>query len=208
MAPAVTPWNYINNPSIRLFQYRKSTGQVLDIHQYFLNLSAANAHQKADWLKEYQASEAYGILDVTPESMHKVVSSFSNSASKNFDKYFIYNSASYDTKEKCNMTCRRRHICSLQHVDYDDYRSCVKKSKIKTPGVASLQSEIVVIEGDDDLDKSHHPHHKRPVPHFMHWVIIGLVVLVVVLFFALAITCLFCRRRSTMMVYRGYVILE
>ena len=52
LAPAVTPWETTlagviggagNNPSIRLVEYDRHTGAALNVHQYYLNLTQANA---------------------------------------------------------------------------------------------------------------------------------------------------------------------
>ena len=53
LAPSVTPWETTlpgviggtgNNPSVRLIKYHRRTGQVQNIHQYYLNLTAANVN--------------------------------------------------------------------------------------------------------------------------------------------------------------------
>ena len=51
LSPAVTPWKSTlpgvgyNNPSLRLYKYDKTTSQVLDYYQYYLNLTEANSKQ-------------------------------------------------------------------------------------------------------------------------------------------------------------------
>ena len=51
LSPAVTPWKSTlpgvgyNNPSLRLYKYDKTTSQVLDYYEYYLNLTEANSIQ-------------------------------------------------------------------------------------------------------------------------------------------------------------------
>ena len=48
LSPAVTPWKSTlpgvgyNNPSIRLYAYNRSSLDILDYSQYYLNLTKAN----------------------------------------------------------------------------------------------------------------------------------------------------------------------
>nr|XP_006821102.1 PREDICTED: acid sphingomyelinase-like phosphodiesterase 3b-like [Saccoglossus kowalevskii] len=82
LTPAVTPWNTTlsgvgpNNPGIRLFEYDRDTWQILDIKQYYQDLSETGASNDPIWKLEYSAKEVYGIPDVTTSSLQQLTESF------------------------------------------------------------------------------------------------------------------------------------
>ncbi|XP_002733390.1 acid sphingomyelinase-like phosphodiesterase 3b [Saccoglossus kowalevskii] len=136
LAPAVVPWRnkYVynaefgaNNPAVRLFKYQRSTGKLLDIMQYIMNLSEANQNNSPEWVLEYTATEAYSIDDVTTESLHELAESFKPENSENFEKYNLYCSASYDVTP-CDETCKQMQMCAITNIRVSDYDACMEST--------------------------------------------------------------------------------
>ncbi|XP_070571497.1 acid sphingomyelinase-like phosphodiesterase 3b [Ptychodera flava] len=144
LAPAVTPWNTTlsgvgpNNPGIRLLEFDRDTWEILDIKQYYLNLSKTESSSEPEWILEYSAAEEYNIPDVTTESLQKLVDSFGDKESDNFQKYYLYNSVSYD-QGKCDDQCKTEQICAITKVDFEDYSTCLAEGAVDgvNPLVAS-----------------------------------------------------------------------
>ncbi|TEA36206.1 hypothetical protein DBR06_SOUSAS7510051 [Sousa chinensis] len=72
VAPAVTPVKSVlekqtNNPGVRLFQYDPRDYKLLDVLQYYLNLTDANLKGKSNWKLEYTLTQAYDIEDLQPK---------------------------------------------------------------------------------------------------------------------------------------------
>ncbi|XP_053560759.1 acid sphingomyelinase-like phosphodiesterase 3b [Bombina bombina] len=131
ISPAITPWkttlsgveNGANNPGIRLVEYDRKTLQVLDTVTYYMNLTFAD-EVTAKWEREYRLKEAFFVLDGSAQSMHKVLEKISSDP-KYLQKYYEYNSVSYDLGS-CGHICRVNHICSIREVDYAKYNECLK----------------------------------------------------------------------------------
>ena len=195
LAPAVTPWKSSmptvgpNNPSVRLYKYDKTSGEIIDYFQYYLNMSAANREGKAHWVLEYQATLTYGIGDVSAKSLDSLIASFDEASSDNFRKYYLYNSVSYDNLTKCDAFCKHYHVCAMKHVDYTRYKTCLDEGRLLE--AAPSPPEV-------DRRWPHHEHwhrihkHHRDVPPYMFIVICVLAALVFVLFFVIALMC-WCR---------------
>ena len=96
---------------------------IQDLLQYYTNLTQANIRGTPQWILEYKATSAFGIPDVTTQSLHKLAETFKEVGSENFKKYYKFNSVSYD--EECNATCKVSQICAITKVDFDEYDSCV-----------------------------------------------------------------------------------
>ena len=129
LAPAVTPWNTSlpgvgpNNPGIRLYDYDTATGRVVNIRQYWLNLTEANSRNETDWTLEYRATKRYGVPDVGGASMIELAERFLKKGDSTFDAYYGFNSVSYDFS--CDAKCKTTQVCSIMCVDYDEYYRCL-----------------------------------------------------------------------------------
>lgn len=210
LAPAVTPWKNSlptvgsNNPAVRLYQYNKTSGQIVDYFQYYLNMTAANLANKAHWLLEYQAAATYPISDVSAKSLDQLVQSFEAPFSESFRKYYVYNSVSYDNVTKCDGFCKRYHVCAMKYIDYTDYKNCLDESLVR----------LGHNEEHHELQYKHwhriHKHHRK-VPAYMYTVICVLAVLVFILFIVVALLCWFRRHPARPMGYFSqprYVLLS
>ena len=82
---------------------------------------------KADWLIEYKATEAFDIPDMSPQSLHSLVQTFKPKGSASFRKYYLFNSVS-DGVEPCDEDCKTAQICGITEIDFDKYDDCMKGS--------------------------------------------------------------------------------
>ncbi|XP_007521368.2 acid sphingomyelinase-like phosphodiesterase 3a [Erinaceus europaeus] len=136
VAPAVTPVKSIkekqtNNPGIRLFQYDPHDYKLLDMLQYYLNLTDANLKENATWKQEYNLTQAYGIEDLQPKSLYELAKQFASWDSKQFIKYYNYFFVSYDNSVICSGICKAFQICAIMNLDHTSYRDCLKQYYIK-----------------------------------------------------------------------------
>lgn len=63
------------NPNYRLYTVEPKTFEVIDFDTYIFNLTAANLvpDQSPKWFKEYSFREAFGVDDLSPFSINKLV---------------------------------------------------------------------------------------------------------------------------------------
>lgn len=151
LAPAVAPWETTldgvmggrgNNPSIRLVRYDQDTGKVLNIHQYYLNLRAANEKGTDDWELEYNFTEYYGIPDMEPATMHTLAEQMWSNDDV-FDKYYRANGVQYDPDEVWDKAARVVHYCSMVHLSYADYEACYEDLSEVSSAVSQSHSYLV-----------------------------------------------------------------
>ncbi|XP_069344020.1 cyclic GMP-AMP phosphodiesterase SMPDL3A isoform X1 [Eulemur rufifrons] len=136
VAPAVTPVKSVlekqtNNPGVRLFQYDPRDYKLLDMWQYYLNLTEANLKGEANWKLEYILTQTYGIKDLQPESLYGLAKQFAILDSKQFMKYYNYYFVSYDSSIICDKTCKAFQICAIMNLDHISYENCLRQYYIK-----------------------------------------------------------------------------
>ncbi|XP_008063389.1 acid sphingomyelinase-like phosphodiesterase 3a [Carlito syrichta] len=136
VAPAVTPVKSVsqkqtNNPGIRLFQYDPRDYKLLDMLQFYLNLTEANLKGRSNWLLEYILTQTYGVEDLQPGSLYGLAKQFALLGSKQFIKYYNYFYVSYDSSAICDETCKPFQICAIMNLDQISYTDCLKQYYIK-----------------------------------------------------------------------------
>ena len=95
-----------------------------------------------NWLLEYKATEAFGIPDVSPQSLHTLVESFEDPNSDNFRKYFLYNSVSAGG-ENCDDACKTGQICGITKIGFDEYDTCLKNGTATISTSTSATTETM-----------------------------------------------------------------
>jgi len=201
MAPALTPWfsslpgTGSNNPGIRLYKFANDpeSTRIVDYFQYFINLTMANAAQRADWIEEYQATKAFETSNVSPSALYDVILKFiSKPDSELFDRYYLHNSVSQDLS-KCVGICKARHICAALYVDYTQYISCVNNS---------VNSNYALDHHHKHMSSTENPHHRphHEIEHFTYFILGVLLIFIVVLFIIIAFCC--CHRRHAIVFFR------
>ncbi|CAI5770033.1 acid sphingomyelinase-like phosphodiesterase 3a isoform X1 [Podarcis lilfordi] len=132
VAPAVTPVKDVfqvdsNNPGVRLYQYDPLSYNLLDLWQFYLNLTEANVKNESVWKLEYVMTKAYGIKDLTPESLYEMANQLSVPHSKLFQKYYSHYFVSYDDPSLfCGEHCRITQLCAIQYLDLTSYTDCIE----------------------------------------------------------------------------------
>lgn len=136
VAPAVTPVKSVserqtNNPGVRLFRYDPHDYKLLDMAQFYLNLTDANLKENATWKLEYILTQTYDIKDLQPENLYGLAKQFASQESKQFRKYYNYFFVSYDNSVICNEICKVFQICAIMNLDRTSYIDCLKQYYIK-----------------------------------------------------------------------------
>nr|XP_003479783.1 acid sphingomyelinase-like phosphodiesterase 3a [Cavia porcellus] len=136
VSPAVTPVRNVfekqtNNPGVRLFQYEPHNYTLLDMLQYYLNLTEANLKGESDWQLEYVLTQTYGVGDLQPRNLYGLVKQFAALGSKQFLKYYNYFFVSYDSSMVCDKKCKALQICAIMYLDQASYTDCLKRYYIK-----------------------------------------------------------------------------
>ncbi|XP_002919734.2 acid sphingomyelinase-like phosphodiesterase 3a isoform X1 [Ailuropoda melanoleuca] len=136
VAPAVTPVKSVlqkqtNNPGVRLFQYDPHDYKLLDMLQYYLNLTDANLKGESDWKLEYVLTQTYSIEDLQPKTLYGLAKQFAILGSEQFIKYYNYYFVSYDSSVICNRKCKAYQICAILGLDHSSYVDCLKQHYIK-----------------------------------------------------------------------------
>nr|XP_045014720.1 acid sphingomyelinase-like phosphodiesterase 3a [Jaculus jaculus] len=136
VAPAVTPVKGVsqretNNPGVRLFRYEPGNYTLLDMLQYYLNLTEANLKGESNWTLEYILTQTYDVQDLQPQSLHRLAKHFAVPDSKQFLKYYNYFLVSYDSSITCDTKCKALQICAIMNLDNSSYMDCLKQYSIK-----------------------------------------------------------------------------
>uniref|UniRef100_F7C8L5 Sphingomyelin phosphodiesterase acid like 3A n=2 Tax=Ornithorhynchus anatinus TaxID=9258 RepID=F7C8L5_ORNAN len=134
VAPAVTPVKTVferqtNNPGVRLYQYDLLDYSLLDLWQYYLNLTEANLKEESNWKLEYILTKAYGVKDLHPQSLHGLAKQFARLDSKQFQKYYNYVFVSYNSSEVCSGECKTRQVCAILNLDRTSYTECIGRGE-------------------------------------------------------------------------------
>ncbi|XP_061479727.1 acid sphingomyelinase-like phosphodiesterase 3a [Rhineura floridana] len=131
VAPAVTPVKAAfvvnsNNPGVRLYQYDPLSYNLLDLWQFYLNLTEANMKNESIWKLEYVMTKAYGIEDLMPETLYEMTNQFNVPHSKLFQKYYSHYFVSYDASLFCEEYCRINQLCAILYLDHSSYTDCIR----------------------------------------------------------------------------------
>ncbi|XP_061668914.1 acid sphingomyelinase-like phosphodiesterase 3a [Syngnathoides biaculeatus] len=133
VSPAVTPIKdvtepYSNNPAVRLYLYDAQDFGILDIRQYFLNLTEANLKRRADWMLEYVMTDAFGLPDLRPAGLLRLALRMwaepAGGGGSLFDTYFAHYTVGYDDRPPCRDDCKIFQLCSVLHLDQKSYSAC------------------------------------------------------------------------------------
>lgn len=132
VAPAVTPIRnilepYSNNPAFRMYLYDSQDFTMLDIWQYYLNLTEANEKQKSDWRLEYIMTRDFGMINLQPQSLLQLGLTFDLPPATAFDKYFSHYMVGYNSSITCKGSCKVDQVCAVLYLDQPSYSRCIAK---------------------------------------------------------------------------------
>ncbi|GCC23712.1 cyclic GMP-AMP phosphodiesterase SMPDL3A [Chiloscyllium punctatum] len=130
VAPAVTPQRLslngvTNNPGLRLYKYDTDDYTLLDIWQYYLNLTEANEEKIPEWKLEYIMTVAYGIKDIQPQCLYNLANTFIGPYSQKFQMYYNHYIVSYNSSVECVGLCKVKQICAIKYLDHASYMNCI-----------------------------------------------------------------------------------
>ena len=105
--------------------------------QFYLDLEKANNDGTADWKVEYRATKAYEINDISHASMDTLYKNLKSAdinckecpENKLLQKYYLYNSVSYNTNY-CDRNCQRLHTCAISQLEEKGYLDCINGAGI------------------------------------------------------------------------------
>lgn len=136
LASSVTPWHSPSldglslpvNPSIRLMHFERNNGSLMDYDQYYLNLTKANTgpEEEPSYEHLYSFVEAYGVPDVSTESLYKVYEQL-KSDDKVFNRFIHYMTAGEDST-LCKDHCKSAQLCAMICTSMEEYLPCMQPS--------------------------------------------------------------------------------
>jgi len=138
LAPALTPWNSTdqpsvngNNPAWRVFEWTRAgnrPGTFTALHQWWADLRTATS-APLGWRKEYSAPEDWGVIDLSPASVasywYKMVTDTSV-----YTEYLSHNGVGLPQNYAMHgcgagTPCKIFQLCALRYADSSLFSSCV-----------------------------------------------------------------------------------
>ncbi|XP_018022307.1 sphingomyelin phosphodiesterase [Hyalella azteca] len=127
LTPSNTPYHRLN-PSYTLFyvdgSHPDSTRAVLDSNTYFLNLTAANAHDDVTWHLLYSARRDLSLRTLEAPDWHDLVRRMDKDPelTRKFHAFAV--KMSDVLKDECDKSCRRVIVCNMVESDRFLPRKC------------------------------------------------------------------------------------
>ena len=158
VAPAVAG-KADSNPGIRLYIYNRTSGQIKDFLQYYLNyIDASDSNVDPIWLLGYFPSKSYDLRDLSASSLQDLVYNFTYPLKEEFQGY-VGHYRNVKSRPDCGMLCWRHHICSICNVDYSKFDHCLD-TIIAQPNQNEISHKIDMTEEilgfDSDYDNVLH----------------------------------------------------
>ncbi|TPP66076.1 Acid sphingomyelinase phosphodiesterase 3b [Fasciola gigantica] len=141
VAPSVCPLRLRGlgsfNPRIRLYQYDRQTGSLLGYEQYYLDLDLIE--KGVQWQLEYDTKTAYGLLDLSPQSMAGLLDRLECDETPDgpWAHYWLHElgtrphepRSGYLTPEglcpRAASRCRCEHLCAMRVLEMTVLRQCL-----------------------------------------------------------------------------------
>ncbi len=157
----------VSNPSLRLFSYNRSAGQLTDYLQYQLsidldpatlnNMAAADGEEEGvEWSLVYSATQFFNTTDLSVASFQNTMNKFTKPTDELFQAYVRHYSTNSKSIPDCATLCWRHHICAMRHVDYTAFDECLDSLTPATDtdsydysNILSLDSDYDVLDDDD-----------------------------------------------------------
>lgn len=154
-APSVTPWRYkvpglgtgpAHNPSIRLLKYNKTSGNLLDFTQYYMDLPEVNRNNASEWLIEYNATKVYSLPDLSPSSFAELITRMKSQQSSEFQSFHRFWTVSVGDQyqKSCNDECHARFYCNFKHVYHDKYQQCYKDFSVSAASRGNVRHALIL----------------------------------------------------------------
>ncbi|ELT88291.1 hypothetical protein CAPTEDRAFT_206548 [Capitella teleta] len=125
VTPSVTTKMDIN-PSARVFYLDPDTLVPLDQETFYLDLNKYMEGDSKDAKIEtsYKFTEEYGVDDLTPASLKKLVDRCMENDDELLNKYRYNFLTKQRQPEECNATCKKRILCRIRHSTQQGNKLC------------------------------------------------------------------------------------
>ncbi|OQR67231.1 sphingomyelin phosphodiesterase-like [Tropilaelaps mercedesae] len=158
IGPSVTTYSYLN-PSFRIYRALAATNDIVDHETYFLNLTRANAENRAEWQLEYSARKDIPLEGLTPRDWSNYVDRMAQNPA-DFERFYTRFLHSSDRDFPCDERCVRRQLCRLKTDIAHDYRPCGRNSSglldsIVAWNLTSGMGLEELISPTNDFNKTH-----------------------------------------------------
>eukprot|EP01132_Coremiostelium_polycephalum_P005700 gene5700-7094_t len=126
VTPSVTTFTN-QNPSFRVYTIDANSYYPMESSTYHVDINSANSNDKPEWKLEYNATTAYNMPNLLPESWSQLISNFSSNRQFLQDTYynFTYSSSPYPLKNKCETSCSLSKICEMKSGTHSLYKQCL-----------------------------------------------------------------------------------
>lgn len=151
------------------------------------------------WELLYQATELYGVHNLTVMSLGKIYTDMSIKQSV-FDSYYDMNTVGVQA-DACNNTCQQMHLCAIRQLTTSSMDKCLAKFHMTRLQLhARLEASRKQHEWSNNLttttpepseDIPHHRHHPHAPPYMKHVILGTALALLTVLIIVTAV----CMRR-------------
>lgn len=137
LAGSVTPWGSSDaayrqvsvpvNPSVRLYAYQRSTGDLLNYDVYYLDLAKANAaaasQKEPEWEHLYSSKHDFGQADLSTASVVELAHRITRSPDL-LSRYISLSSSLKDVGP-CDTACRQAMLCAILASRKDSHTDCM-----------------------------------------------------------------------------------
>lgn len=127
VAPSVTTLSD-RNPSYRVYDVDSGDFQLLDFHQYRLDLPLANAHNTTTWSEIYSFKDLYTLPNLNITSISTLVNQLSSDSSLARMYLENYNAGGPGSPAGCSSGCLAALHCSIVSPVYRDYLTCTNST--------------------------------------------------------------------------------
>ncbi|XP_077495098.1 acid sphingomyelinase-like phosphodiesterase 3b [Amblyomma americanum] len=125
------------NPCVRLYSYRRSTGEILDYSVYYMDLDKANMAAKSQrqprWEHLYSARRDLGVADLSTASVAKLALDISRSG--DLLSRYIGLSSSLKDGGQCEGGCRQTALCAILGSRRASHAACLATGGVWAHGL-------------------------------------------------------------------------
>ena len=121
LTSSVTPV-FGGNPSFRVVEYDNTNGMVENYQTWYLDLNGSGSN--ATWQQLYNFQEAYGVQNMTTETMRSIADSIA--ANGDELEVFVSNQRVGAPQPPCDANCARDWGCVLTAATSREYNACAR----------------------------------------------------------------------------------
>ncbi|XP_015834710.2 sphingomyelin phosphodiesterase isoform X1 [Tribolium castaneum] len=133
---AVTPW-IESNPSYKIFDVDSKSFNLLDYEEWTFNLTLANSQPSAplEWYKLYRFTEAYGVDNLSPTEVDKLLYKMAENHALLDDYYkYRYRNGDPGVEKGCDDSCKKKSLCKIATTITGDDTQCRRFTELYDRG--------------------------------------------------------------------------